>query len=277
MSEPVFFRRGDGLTLGEIASLTNAQFDPAVRERRVFNVAALERAGPNDLSFASRKIDASLLSATRAGACFVTAELAGGVPPKVAVLIVADPYKSFLNVVEALFPQAALPSSLFEMHGHAESALVHPQARLEAGVTIDPAAVIGPRAEIGSGTVIGPLVVVGPDVRIGRDCALGAGASVTHALIGDRVVIHAGCRVGEGGSQEGLAGKTPRVGRVIVQDGVELGANSTIDRGSYGDTVIGEGARIANLAHVAADMMLDRYCVILAGAEPRIAPKAESR
>jgi UDP-3-O-[3-hydroxymyristoyl] glucosamine N-acyltransferase len=122
---------------------------------------------------------------------------------------------------------------------------------------------VGPRAEIGSGTLIGPMVAIGPDVRIGRDCAIGAGASLRNALIGDRVVIQAGCRIGEGGI--GAGPNAPRIGRVIIQDGVEIGANSTIDRGTLGDTVIGEGAKIDNLARIAPDMMIERHCVIVAG------------
>ena len=114
------------------------------------------------------------------------------------------------------------PSSLFEAGGVSASALVHPTARLENGVTIDPAAVIGPRAEIGAGTVIAAGAVIGPEVRIGRDCTIGAGATIVHALIGDRVIIHAGARIGQDGfgylPGPSGHGKVPQVGRVIIQD-----------------------------------------------------------
>ena len=140
------------------------------------------------------------------------------------------------------------PSSLFEAKGVAASATVHPAARLESGVAIDPAAVIGPRAEIGAGTVIGPGAVIGPGVRIGRDCAIGARVAIVHALIGDRVIIHPGCAIGQDGfgyvaGPKGMQ-KVPQIGRVIIQDDVEIGANTTIDRGAMGDTVIGEGTKI---------------------------------
>jgi UDP-3-O-[3-hydroxymyristoyl] glucosamine N-acyltransferase len=105
------------------------------------------------------------------------------------------------------------------------------------------------------------MAVIGPDVRIGRDCRIGSAASVTHALIGDRVQVEAGVRIGAAP----VASGPPARGRVIVQDGVGIGANATIARGSMGDTVIGEGARIDTLAIVASDMMIDRYCVILPG------------
>src|SRR6185369_12206618 len=131
------------------------------------------------------------------------------------------------------------------------TAVLHSTAQVEIGVTIDPGAVIGPRAAIGTGTVIGATAVVGPDVQIGRDCSVGPGASIMHALIGDNVTLHGGCRIGQDGfryhpSAKGHV-KVPQVGRVIIQDYVEIGANSAVDRGSMGDTVIGEGTKIDNL------------------------------
>jgi UDP-3-O-[3-hydroxymyristoyl] glucosamine N-acyltransferase len=145
---------------------------------------------------------------------------------------------------------------------------VHHSARHENEVVIDPAAVIGPKAEIGAGTIIGAGAVIGPEVRIGRACAIGANATITHALIGDRVVIHAGCRVGQDGFGYlmGANGhrKVPQVGRVIIQDDVEIGANTTVDRGASRDTVIGEGSKIDNLVQVGHNVVIGRNCVIVA-------------
>jgi UDP-3-O-[3-hydroxymyristoyl] glucosamine N-acyltransferase len=133
-------------------------------------------------------------------------------------------------------------------------------------VTIDPGAVIGPRAEVGTGTVIGAGVVVGPKVHIGRDCAIGPNVSIMHALIGDRVIVHPGCRIGQDGFGYlmGAAGhvKIPQIGRVIIQDGVEIGANTTIDRGAMSDTVIGEGTKIDNLVQIAHNVQIGRHCVL---------------
>jgi UDP-3-O-[3-hydroxymyristoyl] glucosamine N-acyltransferase len=110
--------------------------------------------------------------------------------------------------------------------------------------------------------------VVGPDVRIGRDGKIGAGATVTHALIGDRVIIHPGCRIGQDGfgyqMNAGRHGKIPQVGRVIIQDDVEIGAGSTIDRGAMGDTVIGEGTKIDNLVQIGHNVSIGRHCIIVA-------------
>ena len=149
----------------------------------------------------------------------------------------------------------------------APGAVVHPTAEIEDGVTVDPGAVIGPRAAIGAGTVIGANAVIGPDVQIGRDCSVGAGASIVHALIGDNVILHAGCRIGQDGfryhpSPKGHV-KVPQLGRVIIQDDVEIGANTAIDRGGSGDTVIGEGTKIDNLVQIGHNCMIGRHCIIV--------------
>jgi UDP-3-O-[3-hydroxymyristoyl] glucosamine N-acyltransferase len=122
--------------------------------------------------------------------------------------------------------------------------------------------------EIGSGSMVGAGAVIGPQTRIGRNCAIGASATVTHALIGDRVVIHPGCRIGQDGF--GYLGgpkgheKVPQIGRVIIQDNVEIGANTTIDRGASRDTVIGEGTKIDNLVQIGHNVVIGRHCVLVA-------------
>ena len=176
-------------------------------------------------------------------------------------LVTDQPYRAFVTVARALFPEALRPTSLFGERGRSAEAHVHPSARLEAGVTVDPLAVIGPHAEIGAGTVIAASAVIGPDVCIGRDCAIGASATILHALIGDRVIIHPGVRIGQDGFGylPGPQGhqKIPQNRRVIIQDDVEIGANTTIDRGSTRDTIIGEGTKIDNLVQIGTQL-LDR-------------------
>jgi UDP-3-O-[3-hydroxymyristoyl] glucosamine N-acyltransferase len=133
-------------------------------------------------------------------------------------------------------------------------------------VTIDPLAIVGPGAEIGAGTLIAAGAVIGPGVRIGRDCAIGAGATVLCALIGDRVIIHPGARIGQDGfgylPTPGGHQKIPQARRVIIQDDVEIGANTTVDRGSTRDTVIGEGTKIDNLVQIAHNVSIGRHCLI---------------
>jgi len=177
------------------------------------------------------------------------------------------PARAFVTVARTLFPQALRPSSLYPANDQG-NAHVHPSARLEDNVVLEPGAVIGPAAEVGAGTVIAANAVIGTEVRIGRDCSIGAGASIDNALIGDRVIVHAGCRIGQDGFGFAMDAerhiKIPQVGRVIIQDDVEIGAGATIDRGFTRDTLIGEGTKIDNLVQVGHNASIGRYCVLAA-------------
>ncbi len=264
---PEIVRPNCELTTGEIAALTRAKLregDPA--DRRISNIAPLDTAGPSDITFLDNSKYLDELPGTHAGACLVGPRFAAAVPRGIVALETAYPYPAFVAITRKLFPDALRPASLFGTEGRAASAQIHPTARLEAGVTVDPLAVIGPRAEIGTGTLIGPGAIIGPDVRIGRECVISANASVLQALIGDRVVIHPGVRIGQDGfgylpSPKGHQ-KIPQTRRVVIQDDVEIGANSTIDRGATRDTVIGEGTKIDNLVHIAHNCMIGRHCLI---------------
>jgi len=235
-------------------------------DRRITDVAPLDRAGPDDLIFFDKMKFAGDLAATQADVCLTSAQFAPHVPKNVMVLRCDDPYRAFITVARSLFPESMQPSSMFQASGVAVDAHVHPSARMENGVTIDPGVVIGPRAEIGARTVIAAGATIGPDVRIGRDCTIGAGAAIVHALIGDRVIIHSGTRIGQDGYgyTQGPKGqqKIPQLGRVIVQDDVEIGTNTTIDRGSIRDTVIGEGSKIDNLVQIAHNVLIGRHCIL---------------
>jgi UDP-3-O-[3-hydroxymyristoyl] glucosamine N-acyltransferase len=268
MSEPVFLRDTRGLTLDEIVALTGAS-TPAgfARSRRIVDVAPLDRASPRDISFFDSKRFSVDAAKTLAGACLTSAALAGNLPARVTALVVAEPYRAFVQVARALFPQALRPSSLAQP-GATAGAHIHASARLEDSVTVEPGAVIGPGAEIGGGSVIGATAVIGNEVRIGRDCSIAAGAVITNALIGDRVIIHPGCKIGQDGFGFVMGGgghlKVPQVGRVIIQDDVEIGSGTTIDRGAIRDTVVGEGTKIDNMVQVGHNVSIGRHCVLVA-------------
>ncbi len=263
-----FFSDPVPMTLEVLARQTGAQLAlSSVGERSVRAIAPLENAHADAVSFLDNARYVRHLAATRAGACFVAAKFADQVPAGCAALVSESPYKAFAKAAALLFPKALRPQSMFEATGISPGAFIHPDARLEAGVIVDPGAVIGPRAEIGRGTVIAAHAVIGPDVRIGRDCAIGAQASVTHSLLGNRVIVHPGARLGQDGFgfAMGPGGhlKVPQIGRVIVQDDVEIGANTTIDRGANRDTIIGEGTKIDNLVQIGHNVVIGRHCVIV--------------
>ena len=268
MSEPSFFERKGPFRAAEIAEWTGAEIaaggDGA---RELADIAPLRDAGPRDLAFLNNPAYVDAFARTKAGACLVAAKLASRAPRGLVVLVTPDPYRAFTAIAARFYPDAMRPLSVFGEDGRDDRARVHATARLEAGVHVEPAAVVGAKAEIGSGTRIAAGAIVGRNVRIGRDCDIGAGASVLHALIGNRVIIHPGARIGQDGFGFVMGGKghakVPQVGRVIIQDDVEIGANSCIDRGSNRDTVIGEGTKIDNQVQIGHNVIVGRHCVIV--------------
>jgi UDP-3-O-[3-hydroxymyristoyl] glucosamine N-acyltransferase len=268
MADPVFFRLASALTLADIVSATGAKAaEGADLGRAVTGLAPLDRAGPRDLVFLDNPRYAGELEHTAAAACLVTAKFAARVPQGTVALVTHQPYRAFAVVAGKLFPDAMRPGSMFGSAGQAPGSFVHPSARLEPGVVVDPGAVIGPGAEIGSGTVIGANAVIGPQVRIGRNGSIGPNATVIHALLGDRVILHPGVRIGQDGFGFALGPqghlKVPQVGRVIIQNDVEIGANTSIDRGANRDTVIGEGTKIDNLVQIGHNVVVGRHCIIV--------------
>ncbi len=267
MTEPIFARPSQTITLQEIVALTGAEpcgsFDPlAVIE----NVKPLDLAGPRDLAFLESPKFLDAFRETRAGACLISPKYAGETLKGTALLVSKNAYLAYVTVARVLFESSLSPVSSFGARGVDPGASVHHEARLEDGVIVDPGAVIGAGAEIGSGTVIGANAVIGADVRIGRDCSIGPGATILHSLIGDRVIIHPGAHLGQDGFGfvAGPKGhlKVPQLGRVIVQDDVEIGAGSTIDRGAGRDTMIGECTKIDNVVHIGHNVLIGRHCVI---------------
>ena len=269
MSESRFFEPPSGLTIGEIVALTGAQpragTDLSVR---VNNVAPLDMAGSGDLTYVESGKYLDRLTTTRAGACLLGSKHEAKAPNGTIVLVSREPHRDFTAVARKMYSNALRPASLFDGAGVAPGAFVHPTAKIGAGAAVDPGAVVGPRAEIGAGTVIGPGAVIGPKVCIGRDCSIGASSTLTHSTLGDRVIVHPGCRIGQDGfgyvpSAKGHI-KVPQIGSVVIQDDVEIGAGTTIDRGGLRDTVIGEGTKIDNLVQIAHNVVIGRHCIIVA-------------
>jgi UDP-3-O-[3-hydroxymyristoyl] glucosamine N-acyltransferase len=270
MAQPTFSRQPAVSTLVEIVALTKAVLvDPSRGGQEVRGLASLEQAGPMHLTFFDNPKYVDQLASTKAGACVVSARFEASVPAHVAVLRSAQPFPEFVRIARELYSDALRPQSWFGNPGIAPSAVIDPSAHLEDGVIVDPLAVIGPNVEIGAGTVIGSGAVIGANVRIGRDCDVGARTSIQAALIGNKVLIQPGCSIGQDGYGFvffGLDGhlKVPQTGRVLIQNDVEIGAGTTIDRGSLRDTVIGEGTKIDNQVQIGQNVTIGRHCVLAA-------------
>jgi len=259
MPDPRFFEDLGPATLAELASLSGARLaDPTGGDHRISHVAPLESAGAGAVTFLSDPKRLADLAGRAGAACFLRPEHVDRAPVGCILLLTSHP--------QAAWAEAARRLHAPRRHDGAQH--VHPDSDLEEGVTLSPGVVIGQGARIGRGTWLAPGVVIGPGVAIGRDCRIGANAVIGFALVGDRVSIHAGAVIGEAGF--GAAGgpqgvvDLPQLGRVVLQDGVTIGANSCVDRGAFGDTTIGENTKIDNLVHVAHNVRLGRNCVAAA-------------
>ncbi|WP_114391771.1 UDP-3-O-(3-hydroxymyristoyl)glucosamine N-acyltransferase [Oleisolibacter albus] len=265
MADPRFFHRAGPFRLADLARIAGAELsDGADPDRLISDVAALDQAGPQQLSFLDNKKYAEAFAVSAAGACVVHPAMASRAPAGMALLLTKRPYKGYALCAQAFYPNPA-PDG-----GIAVGAHVHPTAEIGPGTEVAPGAVVEAGARIGAGCRIGANAVIGRNVVVGDNSVVGPCASLTHCLIGSRVVIYPGARIGQDGFgfAMDLAGhvRVPQLGRVIVEDDVEIGANVTIDRGAGPDTVIGRGCMIDNLVQIGHNVALGPGCVIVAQA-----------
>jgi UDP-3-O-[3-hydroxymyristoyl] glucosamine N-acyltransferase len=262
MADANFFPTPAAVRLAEIVAVTGAKAADVDLDREITNVATIDSAGPGDICQFGSSRYSEAAAVTKAGACLCTERTAVLLPASTARLIVRDPQRALAAVVALLYPTAMRPLPVAGTEG------VAPTAVVEAGVRIEPGAVVGVDAEIGAGSLIGPGAVIGPSVKIGRNSTIGPGATVLHALVGDNVIIHPGAHIGQDGFGflPGADGhtKVAQVGAVVIQDNVEIGSATTIDRGSIRDTVIGEGTKIDNQVQIGHNVRIGRRCLIVA-------------
>ncbi|MCG6115953.1 MAG: UDP-3-O-(3-hydroxymyristoyl)glucosamine N-acyltransferase [Mesorhizobium sp.] len=267
MTDPVFFEPSRRFTAGEVAALTGAELaNPDMAHIAISGVAGLEEGGDEKLVFIESKRQAASITTISAAALLCPPGLQLDLLPSIAVLFSDRPRAAFARIAGLLFPPSVTPVSMTGEAGISPLAHVAPDARLEEDVIVEAGAVIGAGVAIGRGTIIAPNAVIGANCQIGRGCHIGAGATVQFALLGDRVVIGPGSRIGQDGfgyipGANGLD-KVPQLGRVVIQDRVDIGANTTIDRGALSDTVIGEGTKIDNLVQIAHNCQIGRHCII---------------
>lgn len=268
MTDPFFFPAFEPVSASAITEWVGGDLAGGPASAKITGVAPLEDASSGDLVFFDNTKYLDALSDTRAAACLVAKKHAAKVPEGVAAIVVDQPYKAWGIVLGKLYPTAMRPHSLEGTNaGISPRASVDETASLEQGVVVEHGAIVGPGVEIGAGSLIQANAVIGAGVRIGRNSTVGANAVVQHALIGDRVILHPGVCIGQDGFgfAMGPGGhlKVPQIGRVIIQDDVEIGANTTVDRGANRDTVIGEGTKIDNQVQIGHNVVIGRHCVIV--------------
>jgi UDP-3-O-[3-hydroxymyristoyl] glucosamine N-acyltransferase len=245
----------DNLNQGELAA------DLTSPEWLVEGATDLDVACPYDITLAAHTSYLEELRSTCAGAVIVLPAMRDAVPADTMAIVHPKPHHLFADILDHLYP-ASTRGAIAD----AREDLGPPV--FERDVTIGSNVVVGCGVEIGRGTVVGANTVIGPGVTIGRNCTIAPNSTIDCAHIGNDVVIHSGVRIGTEGfgwldfGQSNR--KLPQLGRVLVQNRVEIGANSTIDRGALGDTVIGEGTKIDNLVQIGHNCRIGRNCLIAA-------------
>lgn len=256
---------GDGvrtITAAAIAELVGGRLigDP---DATVCRVAPLDRAGAADATFLASPRYAAALASCAAGVVLVDESLAATPGGERARVLVCRPHEAMLAVVAALYPaECAVPAV-------ASSARIAPGVRLGSAVRVDDYAVVGAGADIGDGAWVGSHSVIGAGVTVGAGARIHAAATLyPGTVLGERSIVHAGVRLGSDGFGyvSGSAGhaRIQHVGRCVIGADVEIGANTTIDRGSIDDTVIGAGTKIDNLVHIAHNVHVGSRCLIMA-------------
>ena len=256
---------GDGastITAEAIATLVSGELI-GDGKTAVSGVAPLDRAGASELSILSSARYAPLLAGTKAGVVLIDPEFRDVAGEPRARIIVKQPLEKLLSLLPTLYPEkSAVP-------GVAATARIGKGAAIGEKVSIGEYAVIGAGAKLGTGVTIGAHCVIGDNVSVGEGARLLPGVTIyAGATIGARTIVHSGARIGCDGFGyvfgDGVHHKIPHVGRCIIGDDVEIGANTTIDRGSIDDTVVGNGTKIDNLVHIAHNVRIGEKCLVMA-------------
>lgn len=262
MADPRFYSAAGGpFSLKELAEVSGAKIGNGADPDTMFvDVQPLAGAGPEHVSFFDNKLYFDSFTESRAGACITRPEAASSAPKGMAMLLTQEPYRAYAKVALSFH----LPAPVENMAG---SGTIDETATIQKPCRIDPGAVIGARVEIGKNCHIGANATLGPGVVLGDDCVIGASVSLAYCIVGNRVIIHSGACIGQDGFGFAMGPKghlkVPQLGRVLIGDDVEIGANTTIDRGSGPDTVIGAGSKIDNLVQIAHNVTLGKNCVVV--------------
>lgn len=263
MVDTVFYKHSGAKKISEIAKISHSALATDGMENELIqNVCSIESAGAHDICFFYDKKNKALAQSIKAKACITTTDLAKYVPDGVIVLISENPKLSFIELVAAFYEE------------------FKPQARIEKTASVSSTAKIGKNCYIGHGVVVEDDVVIGDNCiieanaviargcHIGNNCRIANNASIAYCLMGNDCYIYTGARIGQDGFGfsvvEGRHKRIPQIGRVIIGNDVEVGANTCIDRGALDDTIIGDGCRIDNLVQVAHNDKIGRYCILVA-------------
>ncbi|MCW8915818.1 MAG: UDP-3-O-(3-hydroxymyristoyl)glucosamine N-acyltransferase [Magnetovibrio sp.] len=258
MADPRFFKNAGPFTLAQLAEIANAKLQGGDGGTQIVDVQPLQDAGKEHLSFLDNKAYVSAFEVSNAGVCLIDPKYVERAPEGMALLVTPEPYRAYARVAQAFYP-ALKPTGVIH-----DRAVVSAEATLGEGCQIDACAVIEAGAEIGAGCIIGANSYIGAGVVMGDGCLVSPNVTIQCAVIGKACVFHPGARIGQDGfgfapGAEHL--KVPQLGRVIIGDGVDIGANACIDRGTGPDTVIASGTKIDNMVQIAHNVEVGAGCL----------------
>jgi UDP-3-O-[3-hydroxymyristoyl] glucosamine N-acyltransferase len=264
MADPRFFEVEGPFTIVQLAQISGSEIGGNWKDDIQFlDIVPLKFAKKSDVSFIDNPRYINDFLTTEAGAILITPNLIDKAPPTAALLISENPYLGYAKLTQAFYPIYS------NGIGHINvGASIDPSVVIGKNVVVETGAVIKEKARIGEGSAIGVNTFIGKGVEIGSNCNIGPNATLTHCIIGNENIIHPGVRIGQDGFgfSPGKPNHTKinQLGRVIIGDKIEVGANTTIDRGSNGDTKIGDGTKIDNLVHIAHNVQIGIGCFITA-------------
>lgn len=263
MPDSRFFTRTEPLSLDKVSALIEVKIPTGVDSTRmVTDVARLEDAAATEIALFHNMKYIDALKTTKAGYVILEEKHLDKVPSTCIPLVSTSPHRSFAKLAQAFYPAEPI------VPGIHPTAIIDSSAKVGKGCEVGPYVVIAANVEIGEGTQIAAQTSIGRGVYIGKNCRIAEQVTLTHTIIGDNVSIATGVRIGQSGfgfhMDESGHISIPHVGRVLIGNGADIGANTTIDRASMGDTVIGQGSRIDNLVMIGHGVELGRGCVLVA-------------
>ena len=258
-----FYAVKENVTLAQVAEVTGAELvNKSVAEEKIRHIATMQNAGVEDICFFYDRKSKEKAADIKAKVCITTADLQQYVPEKVIVLVCENPKEAFIKLNEFMYAEKRLLPRIDS------SAKISGKAIIGANCFIGANVVIAENVVIGNNCVIEANTVIAHDCKIGNNCRIGNNASIAYSIIGDNCCIYTGARIGQDGFgfqfMNGQHHRIPQLGRVIIGNDVEIGANACIDRGALDDTIIGDGCRIDNLVQIAHNDKLGQGCVVVA-------------
>ena len=263
MADSRFFKKSTKLSLKNILKLCKLQVPiKNFKDKTFVDLSSLDNSNNNHITFFDNILYLNQLKKTKAGACFLKKEFLKYCPRNTLPIIVNNPYHCFAVVTNSFYP---LKKNMSGVH---PKAFINKNVKLNKSILIGPGSVISENVKIGNDCQIGSNTVILPGVVIGNETHIGSNCTIGYSILGNNVIIHNGVNLGQDGfgfaqlNNENL--KVQQLGRVIIKNKVEIGANTTVDRGSGPDTIISEGTKIDNLVQIGHNVIIGKNCIIVA-------------